>query len=125
MMYDVEEMVKLLKGRPGMYLGKKNTNTEELYLFLNGFIAGKSASEMLTALDVSFFRNFARYMFDWLDKNNKLNGKEFAFEWFMLLDSFGEEEISLFYLICENFFSDYHSHNLEEWYYGRDANESE
>lgn len=122
-MYDTEEMVNLLKRRPGMYIGTKNTNTEELYIFLKGFYVGKSACEMTTELDITFYRNFSRYVYDWLEKNNKLNNEQFSFEWYRLLDSF-EEGISLFHLISEKFFSEYHSDNLEKRYYFNDTNET-
>lgn len=124
MMRNIEEMVNLSKQRPGMYFGKKNTNTEELYTFLNGFYTGKSTSEIITELDMSFYRNFSYYTFDWMDKNNKLNNKEFSFEWYKFFDSFGEEGISLFYLLCKKFFSEYHSHSLQERYYFNDTHES-
>lgn len=117
-MSDIEERIKILKRRPGMCIGKQDVTVEELFIYIMGFCNGKQVSDSMTMLDESFYRCFTYYVYDWMEKNNRLNHKELKFSWYKFFEIVKEEErVSLFYSLCEKFFSEYHSGKLKERYY--------
>ena len=116
-MCDIEQLIGRIKKRPGMYLGKKDINVKELYMFLCGFYVAKSLNKVNTDLDTSFYRNFSYYALEWLKNKGKLNQDEFTFNWYKFFESYDKEGITLFYAVCESFFSEYHSKSLKEKYY--------
>ena len=116
-MCDIEQMIERIKKRPGMYLGKEDINVKEVYMYLRGFCAAKSTNQIERELDKWFRTNFSHYVFEWLNKNNKLNQDEFTFIWYKYFDSYDEEGIILFYAACESFFNEYRSKSLKEKYY--------
>ena len=112
--YDVEERIKLLKIRPGMCVGKQNVTVQELFIYIMGFCQGRN--EKMTQLEHSFYRCFAKYVYDWMDENNILERKEFTYSWYKYFDQVDKDGTSLFYSICEKFFSEYHSNSLNKKY---------
>lgn len=113
-MCDIEERIKLLKIRPGMCMGKQNVTVQELFIYIMGFCQGRD--EKMTQLDDSFYRYFAQYVFDWMNQNNILEHKGFTYNWYKYFNQIDKDGISLFYLICESFFKEYHSNSLNEKY---------
>ena len=103
----IEETINSMKRRPGMYVKKENV--EYIYYFIAGnCLACQYLSE--DEMDKMFSSWFGKWLLQWIEENiNPMYNPMKSF-WYLDIKAIagGEEnEVPLFYELCEKFFEDY------------------
>ena len=95
---DLENLIKVLKERPGIYMGRKDRCTLDNYgMFIQGFLTGKER----TPFEETFLKEFPEFVRSKLDVN--LTRFEFWFETITDRTQDEEEAQYVFFALYEDF----------------------
>lgn len=107
-MMNVEEMIQVLRIRPGMYL--IDLKLSYVYQFIGGFLYNNIATDNADEVDRYFKSEFYGWVTNWILEKKGLE-EDRAYDWLQILSNISEnnqEAINLFFYLCDKFFSEFH-----------------
>lgn len=103
---DIEQFINIIKLRPGMFIGDANINN--MRNFVGGCLFNNLICDRKYLMDISFKKKFH----DWVKQNiEKKKGIKFelnvGYDYYIeAVCESGEQEIALFFELCEEFFEE-------------------
>lgn len=105
---NIEELVSLIKSRPGMFIRKNNLDI--LSHFIDGFFFNRYMEEKQDKVDEEFQQKFNDWVRNWIKKNKKITldkNRKYVF-YIQQVCKEEDERIQMFFELCDEFFCELH-----------------
>ncbi|OWR32519.1 hypothetical protein CDO73_02635 [Saccharibacillus sp. O23] len=105
---DIEELIRKIRGRPGMYVQDKRL--DYITYFISGFYYHGSMTGTAEPIDIHFKEQFHGWVRDWIADNRGLTyqGESGWYEYITFSTQSNEEAFDLFFKLAEEFFAEFH-----------------
>lgn len=103
---NVENLIKKIELRPGMYIG--TLRLESIFYFINGYLYNTIESNRADIIDMKFKNNFHSWVKARLEKEYSIKFDEERNYVFYIQQIFknDEDQINKFFELCHDFFND-------------------
>lgn len=102
---DIEKLIKMIKGRPGMFVGN-NLNVRGVSLFIKGFLYSSIGNKSEYKIDTLFRENIDEWVRCAIEQREEIRFEEqrgYVYYIETVCEN-GEQEMALFFELCEEFF---------------------
>lgn len=104
----IKELLHNMQIRPKMYV--REVRMDYIFHFLMGYCGGENAKLPDDSMDRKFCCWFGKWLIPWIENNVDANYRPTSAAWYddiIRITPDGQNEVDLFFDLCEKFFEDY------------------